>query len=235
MEYFQRHVYLASRLSASQHVPTLRAYRLDTDDTNRTSLQVTCFDAASSRLTSEATSSDALYSDLKHPCLISRFEPTQSLSDWLSHQTMLPRRSDVALFITRFLKSLSALHRLGYVHGRLHPEHLRVTADGKPMLFGLGRCQPIDAPHFVAGASPLCIRMDRWARYTAPELAREHELCGSADIYSAGMLLADILGAPFLQSNLGRCMTSGNPSVRPMASELVALFSELHRSLPAAA
>ncbi len=133
-----------------------------------------------------------------------------------------------ARLIAQVCDALAAAHAVGLVHGGLHPDNVLITAggDGLPaaVVTDVGIAELIDraAGRGFALAAPL-------ARYRAPERAYGMLATSAADVYAAGILLADAVGGrpPFTADwpPLAACLDA-DPRSRPGAAHLAAALRE---------
>jgi eukaryotic-like serine/threonine-protein kinase len=87
--------------------------------------------------------------------------------------------------------AVSAAHQRLIVHCDLKPSNILVTADGRPLLLDFGIAQLVGA---AAGASDADAGSRAYTpRYASPEQRAGQALSTASDIYSLGMLLAELL------------------------------------------
>ncbi|MBC7327493.1 PASTA domain-containing protein [bacterium] len=97
---------------------------------------------------------------------------------------------DMALAIG---EALSALHKIGLVHGDLYPNNVIVTPEGNIKLINAGIFVPF---YDYIKKGDFSLIMDR-APYTAPEIARGAVQTPQSDIFSLGAILFEALtGSP---------------------------------------
>ncbi len=102
---------------------------------------------------------------------------------------LMPGRADDAMIA--LLGALQALHNNGEVHGDLRPSAVWVGEDGQAALVGAGISQMADANQQAGPPGA------RSPFYVAPEVVQQSSVSASADIYSAGCILYELLvGAP---------------------------------------
>ncbi len=103
----------------------------------------------------------------------------------------LPEAMEIA---SQFLAGLEAIHQAGFVHCDLKPENLMLTRAGRVVVmdFGLARPQAQDGTLSIAGTPA----------YMAPEQVRGTGVDARADLFAAGLVLAEMVGS------------SGTPEVR---------------------
>jgi len=111
----------------------------------------------------------------------------RSLSAWLSEGWVTPL---LGLRIThRLLTLLNVVHRLGIVHGALHPGTVRMSGQTEPRLgdFGL----PTADPELVGPRSTGSLAF--YQAYCAPEVLSGAGAVPESDLYSAGLILGSCL------------------------------------------
>ncbi|MCB9916486.1 MAG: AAA family ATPase [Planctomycetes bacterium] len=96
----------------------------------------------------------------------------------------------------RLAGALHALELGGWLHGDLKPENVRLDKDGRAVLIDLGFVRPLGAPLAerarIAGSLP----------YLSPEEARGEPATPSAEVFSLGVLLYELVTGrhPFLNA-----------------------------------
>jgi serine/threonine protein kinase/WD40 repeat protein len=88
---------------------------------------------------------------------------------------------------SQFLSGLEAIHRAGLVHRDFKPENVMVTRAGRVVVmdFGLAKAATQGQAATVSGTPA----------YMAPEQARGEGVDARADVFAAGVVLAEMLGA----------------------------------------
>ncbi len=154
----------------------------------------------------------------KRPLLVYPRIRASRLDDWLASQAQIPLAPVVFSMARQVLEALEAIHRAGYVHGGLRPEHVLVGVEGGITLIGLGNTEPI-GQH---------TSLPRWnTQYDPPETwSEEFEASSAQDVFSAGRLLTELIGTDFGDSPIARAMCASSPEGRPTTAELVQLFRE---------
>jgi WD40 repeat protein len=109
----------------------------------------------------------------------------------------------------QFLSGLDAIHRAGLVHRDIKPENLMITRTGRVVVmdFGIAKGLAAGQTGTVAGTPA----------YMAPEQARGDEVDARADVFSAGVVLAEML-APIAEREARRTLWRGirqDPPVVP--------------------
>ena len=96
----------------------------------------------------------------------------------------LPEAMEIA---SQFLAGLEAIHQAGFVHCDLKPENLMLTRAGRVVVmdFGLARPQAQDGTLSIAGTPA----------YMAPEQVRGTGVDARADLFAAGLVLAELVGS----------------------------------------
>jgi Protein kinase domain len=162
--------------------------------------------------------------DVAQPLLVYPEVQGSNAQDWLSSRAQMPAASILMWVVREVMEVLSALHAAGLVHGQISVEHILITAPEMAIkVVGLGTMEPI-------GTISSLPRMPN--RFDAPERSQcEFEVSSAADIYSAGVLMADLLGASVLETPILQAMLAANPDHRPSAAELVWLLRDLEMQL----
>jgi eukaryotic-like serine/threonine-protein kinase len=107
-----------------------------------------------------------------------------------------------ALWITRqCAEALSALHRVGFLHGDIKPDNIRLDEDGRAILIDLGFAhRPGENAHLLKRGYVLGT-----VDYLAPELcAFDEETDTSSDLFSLGVTLFEMLSGqlPYSQGTI---------------------------------
>ncbi len=160
--------------------------------------------------------------DAAAPTLVFPRLEGEPLDDWLAGQTQMLSSLTWVSLARRILQQLAQLHRLGYAHTQLRPEHVWVDSAKQIHLLGLGQCEPIG--EYSESRTP-------GIAYEAPECARAGEVSSAQDIYSAAVVIDELAAGNFAATPIGRCMQAEWPCDRPTASELVELFASYEREL----
>jgi hypothetical protein len=106
----------------------------------------------------------------------------QTLTRLLQDRSPLGPR-EVRDLASQFLAGLEAIHLAGLVHRDFKPENVMVTRAGRVVVMDLGITTPSQAKgETVAGT----------AAYMAPEQARAEEVDARADVFAAGVVLAEM-------------------------------------------
>jgi serine/threonine protein kinase len=121
--------------------------------------------------------------------LVMEYLPGESLRRRMRRDYSMPQAT--ALWIARqTAEALAALHRVGFIHGDVKPENIRLVDVGKAILLDLGFAHragenaPFLEKGYVLGT----------VNYLAPELCgQEPRDDERADIYSLGMTLFELL------------------------------------------
>jgi Nif-specific regulatory protein len=107
---------------------------------------------------------------------------------WVSGQAMQPgsvtTAAELGTLLGHLLAVLEQLHRHGWIHVDLKPEHLICTADGAMQLIDLGLCRRSgECATEIVGTVP----------YLAPEVIRGTEIDARTDLYAVGLLALHLL------------------------------------------
>ena len=96
----------------------------------------------------------------------------------------------------QFLAGLDAIHQAGLVHRDLKPENLMITRAGRVVVMDFGIAKPAteSGPHTVSGTPA----------YMAPEQLRGEPVDARADVFSAGVVLAEMVSDEGIQEHASR-------------------------------
>jgi serine/threonine protein kinase len=130
----------------------------------------------------------------QQPYLVFEYVPGQTLSVMLASRGALPAAEAVGL-IADVLEALVVAHAAGVVHRDLKPSNLVVDKSGRARVMDFGIAARIQetadadtGPHYVGTPG-----------YISPEAARGAQATPAMDIFSAGMVLAEMLyGRPLI-------------------------------------
>ncbi len=117
----------------------------------------------------------------------------RTLSEILHQRGALPMQ-EVIPIMRQVLHALGAAHRAGIVHRDLKPQNIMLDHTGRATIMDFGISFSADAGHLTQTGM-----MVGTPRYMAPEQFKEQEFDHRADLYSAGVILYEILTgrAPF--------------------------------------
>jgi serine/threonine protein kinase len=130
----------------------------------------------------------------QQPYLVFEYVPGKTLSDMLRQRGALPPAEAVALTID-ILDALVAAHTAGVVHRDLKPSNVLVDESGKARVMDFGISARMQDAHeanasVLSGGTP---------GYISPEAASGAVPAPSMDIFSAGIVLAELLaGKPLI-------------------------------------
>ena len=93
----------------------------------------------------------------------------------------LKEAQDIA---SQFLAGLEAIHRAGLVHRDVKPENIMITRAGRVVLMDFGLARQEDSDAATVSGTPA---------YMAPEQAMGGKVDARADVYSAGVVLAEMV------------------------------------------
>jgi serine/threonine protein kinase len=162
------------------------------------------------------------------PILVLEYLPGVDLGQLLHQEGRLaPERA--GRILVQLCEVLGAAHIAGIVHRDLKPGNLMVLEPGRPgeriklMDFGLARMQSllyIGADELVNYAAPTA---SGTPEYIAPEGAAGHDTDARGDLYSAGVLLFEMLAGrrPFVHQTLDRLLAAHLHDSPPTFTEVL--------------
>jgi serine/threonine protein kinase/WD40 repeat protein len=105
-----------------------------------------------------------------------------TLMEMMEEKGPLPLR-DARDIAAQFLAGLDAIHSAGLVHRDLKPENIMITRTGRVVVMDLGIAQPQSQVGIVSGTLP----------YMSPEQIAGEPVDARSDIFSAGVVLAEMI------------------------------------------
>lgn len=146
----------------------------------------------------------------------------QSLSSWLSERG--PQTPESTARIARAaLEALAEAHDLGMVHRDIKPANIHLCSYGghadfvKVLDFGIAKRSARDATQLTAADVVVGT-----ARYMAPEQLRGEEISPATDLYSLGLVMAELLaGEPvFRGTTIDVCIEQVSPRSVPLTASV---------------
>jgi serine/threonine protein kinase len=121
------------------------------------------------------------------------FVEGQTLSEILHHQGLLPEQQTIEI-MRQVLNALGAAHSQGIIHRDLKPQNIMIDRTGRAMMMDFGISFSAEAGHLTQTGM-----MVGTPRYMAPEQFKEQGSDHRADLYSAGIILYEMVSgrAPF--------------------------------------
>ena len=129
-----------------------------------------------------------------HPYLVFEYVPGQTLTDLLAKQGAMPA-VEAADLMSDVLDALAVAHAAGVIHRDVKPSNILVDDSGRARIMDFGIAAPVQdtkrpgekqAPAGTPG-------------YMAPEVAQGGAVTAAVDVFSAGMVLAEMLsGEPLV-------------------------------------
>ena len=129
-----------------------------------------------------------------HPYLVFEYVPGQTLADVLAARGVMPA-VEAADLMVNVLDALVAAHAAGVIHRDVKPSNVLVDESGRARVMDFGIATPVQDKHPDA---------DRPAYtgtpgYMAPEVAQGQAATAAVDVFSAGLVLAEMLaGQPLV-------------------------------------
>ncbi len=119
--------------------------------------------------------------DTRNAYLASELVDGDSLNKVLDRRDRLPWET-VLEYSQQLAEALQYAHQMGWVHGRLRPEKIVLSAEGRAKICDFRR----DAISSMLGGGPPLVRQ---LLYTAPEVFENHVADEKSDLYSLGALM----------------------------------------------
>ena len=163
----------------------------------------------------------------QQPYLVFEYVPGQTLAQLLVSQGALPPKQAVALMLD-VLGALSAAHAAGVVHRDLKPSNVLVDDAGRARVMDFGIAHRISADADQTTSTTVA----GTPAYMAPEAARGAPVSPVMDVYSAGLMLAELLWGKPLQPNTDAYSAIYRAAYEPLALP-PALLRQLDDSLRA--
>ena len=120
--------------------------------------------------------------------LVMEMVPGETLRDVIGRQSPMPPARALA-YLEPVLAALATAHRAGLMHRDVKPENVLIGRHGEVKVadFGLARAVTADTQHTATGV------LIGTVSYLAPELVVEGRSDARADVYSAGVMLYELL------------------------------------------
>jgi serine/threonine protein kinase len=129
-----------------------------------------------------------------HPYLVFEYVPGQTLTDLLAKQGAMPA-VEAADLMSDVLDALAVAHAAGVIHRDVKPSNILVDDSGRARIMDFGIAAPVqDASRKDGKQAPAGT-----PGYMAPEVAQGGAVTAAVDVFSAGMVLAEMLsGEPLV-------------------------------------
>ncbi|WP_164962089.1 serine/threonine protein kinase [Rubrivivax sp. JA1026] len=121
------------------------------------------------------------------PYFVFEYVPGRTLAETLRERGALPAREAVTLMLG-ILDALAAAHAQGIVHRDLKPSNVLLGEDGRPRVMDFGIATRLDAGGAHRGV------IVGTPGYLSPEAARGERPTPALDVFSAGVVLGEMLG-----------------------------------------
>ncbi len=136
----------------------------------------------------------------QQPYLVFEYVAGQTLAQLLANQGAQSATQAVALMVD-VLGALVAAHGAGVVHRDLKPSNVLVDASGRARVMDFGIAQRVSNVSTASAGNPASTQatVAGTPAYMAPEAARGAQVSPVMDVYSAGLMLAELLWGKPLQ------------------------------------
>jgi eukaryotic-like serine/threonine-protein kinase len=124
------------------------------------------------------------------PYLVMDYVEGESLTEYLRTRAF-SEDEQLELFVN-LCEAVQYAHERSIVHRDLKPSNVMVTADGTPRLLDFGICKIIEGHGSDSDATRTGARY-LTLEYASPEQIRGEQIGPAADVYSLGLILADML------------------------------------------
>jgi DNA-binding NtrC family response regulator/tetratricopeptide (TPR) repeat protein len=111
------------------------------------------------------------------PFFVEDFVDGPDARAWVASAPERERTARLTDLVVDVARTLGALHEAGYVHGDVKPAHVRVRADGRPVLLDLGAATALGGAERGAAYTP---------GYAAPEIVAGGAPSPRSDLYALG-------------------------------------------------
>ena len=129
-----------------------------------------------------------------HPYLVFEYVPGQTLADLLAKQGAMPA-VEAADLMSDVLDALAVAHAAGVIHRDIKPSNILVDTSGRARIMDFGIAAPVQVATPQNGKPALA----GTPGYMAPEVAQGGAVTAAVDVFSAGMVLAEMLsGKPLI-------------------------------------
>jgi serine/threonine-protein kinase len=127
----------------------------------------------------------------------------------------------IAIFAKQILSALAAVHERGIVHCDIKPSNVFVCSEPSGgefvRLLDFGICEPTNHIPLSDGR-----QVRGTPRYMSPEQLAAGPLCPASDLFSLGLMLAELLsGVPVFGGSIGEILIARLPSEPTLLSEAV--------------
>ncbi len=156
------------------------------------------------------------------PYLVSEYIDGGTIADRIGAGTSI----DAGALARQLLGALEHIHAAGVIHRDVKPANILVDREGHSRLTDFGVAQPSDAAPLTETGKVLGT-----LGYMAPEVSAGEPASERSDLYSAGIVLSEVIDGPGTAATelapLVSRLTAEDPSLRPVsATEALGLLEE---------